>query len=190
VLAIVCRTEKNHGNDEKPFYPVIFPSAESVASLLSTDETAVLFNCWRLVQNKWGPFERTAQTKEETSEWIKRLVEGAAEHPLGHLSLAHLVSLTSSLALRAYILHAVLESLHSSLPSTLKSRLASFSVGTSSFGLPAPSTFSTGTGTFQNLRVLDVDITVEDAGEMTMKMKDAESAALAFLDEAEAAARY
>lgn len=185
LLAVACRTEQNHGNEEKPFYPVIFPTAEAIADLLSADEIAVLFNCYLLVQAKWGPFEKTIQTEQELSEWIKRLVEGAAEFPLAQLSSAPSAELPSLLARRAYTLSVILESLFSSLPNILKSRLGIYSLGTGFFGLPAADTSEAPTGTSPSLRVADAEITIEDAKQFALQLKNSESAAIAALDAAE-----
>lgn len=182
LLALACCTEENFGDEEKPFYPLVFPSPEAIGDVLSQDEIAVLFNCYLLVQNKWGPFDKTIGTEEELSDWIKRLVEGAAEFPLQQLASVHWAEAASLLAVRAYTLSAILESLFSSLPSTLASRLGTYSLGTNFFGKPAPNTSATGSETFLNLRVLDVDITTDDARDMAMRMKDAEEGALAALD--------
>lgn len=193
LLAQSCRTEENYGNDGKEFYPVIFPTPESIDDLLSADEVACLFNCYLLVQAKWGPFEKTIQTEEELSAWIVRLVEGAAEHPLARLSSAHWAEVVSLLARRAYTLSAILDCLLPHLPPTLASRLRTYSLGTGLFTKPARSlpTESTDTsasheaGQDSSLRVADVTITMEDARDMALRMKDAEEGVLQVLDEAD-----
>lgn len=185
LLAVACRSETNHGAEDKPFYPVIFQSGEQVDDRLSADELAVLFNLYLLVQNKYGPFEKTIQTEEELNAWIKRLVEGAAEHPLGRLSSVHWAELASLLARRAYTLSAILGSLRSILPPTLVSRLETYFLDITSSGSRAASTSGDGSGISPSLKILDVEITIEDARDMALRMRDAEAGVLAALDEAE-----
>ncbi len=183
LLAIACLEEKNFGSDDEPFYPRVFPSGDAIAAALSADEVAVLFNCYLLVQAKYGPFERTIETEQDLSSWVKRLVEGAAEFPLQHLSSAHWAEAASLLAARAYLLSGILESLFESLPSSLQSRLGTYSLGTGFFGSPAKS--SSADGSVTSLKVGDVDITIEDAKLMASRMKDVEAGALAVLDNAD-----
>jgi hypothetical protein len=186
VLAMACLTEKSHGGEEqgKPFYPRVFRDAEQLCNSLSADEVAVLFENYRLVQSKYGPFERDIQTEEDLSKWIKRLVEGAAEFPLRHLSSGQWAESACLLAQRAYTLSRILESLLPSLPDTLKSRLGTFSLGTGFFGAPAGSTSADGSDDTL-LKIADVTITSEDAAAMAQRLKAAEESVLAALDEAE-----
>jgi hypothetical protein len=181
VLAACCRSEANHGNDEKEFYPLIFQSADQVNETLSPDEMGTLYNLYLQVQAKYGPSEKTIQTEEELSAWIKRLVEGAAEFPLQQLSSVHWDDVASLLAQRAYTLSVILESLCESLPSSFRSRLATFSLGTGYFGSPAPSTSADGTETSLSLRIPDWEISREDAVAMTERMKLAEERLMAVL---------
>jgi hypothetical protein len=182
LLAITCLTEEPIAGSEgeTPRYARIFPDAKSIGETLSADELATLFNAYLLIQHKWGPFEKTVQTEDELSQWIKRLVEGAAEFPLQRLSSVHWAELASLLAARAYTLSAILESLHSSLPSTLQSRLGRYSMGTGLFGSRAASTSTDGSAT--SLKVADVEITIEDARDMALRMKDSEQGAIEALD--------
>ena len=189
VLAMACLSEKSHGEiNGKPFFPRIFADGKSVGDLLSGDEVAVLFQAYLLVQAKFGPFERNVQTEQDLSDWIKRLVEGAAEFPLQHLSSAHWAELASFLARRAFTLSVILECLWESLPPTLKSRLGTYSLGTGFFGKPPANTPEAGLETLpeSDLRKLpEVEITVEDAAEIARRLKEAEAGALAALDEVE-----
>jgi len=187
LLAIACVTEKDHGTDGKPFHPRVFRDAASLASVLSANEVAVLFQAYLLVQGKYGPFERSIQTEQDLSDWIKRLVEGAAEFPLQQLSSDQWAESAFLLAQRAYTLSAILESLLPSLPPTLKSRLGTYSLGTGFFGARAAATSPDGTATSPSdaLKIADVAVTVEDARDMAAGLKAAEEAALGVLDEAE-----
>ncbi|HEX5076804.1 MAG TPA: hypothetical protein VFW03_26590 [Gemmatimonadaceae bacterium] len=190
ILAMACLTEKSHGGEAQgaPYYPLVFPNADAIGKLLSTDETAVLFQCYLLVQAKYGPFERNVQTEQDLSAWIKRLVEGAAEFPLRQLSSVQWAELASFLAQRAHTLSVILECLLPSLPPTLASRLATYSLGTGFFGRRASSTSTGSDGTetsASELKVSDIPITIEDAREMAAAMKVAEESVLAELDEAE-----
>ncbi|HEU4544354.1 MAG TPA: hypothetical protein VFR23_24700 [Jiangellaceae bacterium] len=185
LLAMVCRTEENYGNDEKPFYPLVFKDADAVGQTLSSDEMAVLYNCFLLVEAKYGPFDKTIQSETDLSAWIKRLVEGAAEFPLQQLSSVHWADAASLLAVRAYTLSVILESLFSSLPSSLASSLAKYSLGTGFFGSLAPSTSGDGTATSLDLRIPDWEVTTDDARDMAERAKAAEERVLAALAEAE-----
>ena len=136
LLAIACLDTRNHagGDDEKPFYPRVFPDSDSIAQILSADETAVLFSAYLLVQDKYGPFERNLTSDADVDAWVQRLEEGASAFPLLHLPLPRLVELASSLAARTSTLFRILGSQWSSLPSTLKSDLESFSTAISYYG--------------------------------------------------------
>ncbi len=190
LLAMACVTPKDHGSDDKAFNPFVFRDAEAIGATLAADEVAVLFQAYLLVQAKWGPFEKTVQTEEELSSWVKRLVEGAAAFPLQHLSSVHWAELASLLAARAYTLSAILECLWPSLPPSLRSRLETYSMGIGFFGRRAASTSEAGTATSESedgpLRVADVEITIEEARDMAARMKAAEEGALAELDASDA----
>lgn len=198
VLQMACLSEKSHGeHGGKPFFPLVFRDAKDIGEMLSGEEVAVLFQAYLLVQAKYGPFERNVQTEQDLSDWIKRLVEGAREYPLQHLSSAHWAELASFLARRAHTLSVILECLLPSLPPTLKSRLASFSLGTGFFGKPPASTPKTGSETSQGsgeeperdaremLRLSGAPITVEEAAAMAGRLKEAEAGVNAVLDEIE-----
>lgn len=188
LLAMACTTEKPmHGTDTgdgPPRYPFIFPNADALAKVLTADETAVLFQTYLLVQSKYGPFERTCQTEDDITAWTIRLVEGAADFPLGRVSSAGWAEVAWSLARRAYLLSAALTSLWPSLPPSLKSRLAAFSLDTGSFGGPAG---SRPPGSTASYAISDVPVTIEDAAQMAEHMKALEEAANTAIDEAERA---
>jgi hypothetical protein len=172
LLAKACRIEEDRGEPGKPFYPRIFPSAEAIGQALTADETAVLFSAYLQAQNKWGPFEKTVQTEEELSQWIKRLVEGAREFPLSQISSVHWAELASLLAQRAYILSAILECLFESLPSSLRLRLGSYSLGTGFFGTPASKSAEDGNEGSEFITSRP-EVTLEDATEFALKMRAA-----------------
>jgi len=177
-----CCTEENHGNDQHPFYAKIFPSPEEIGKRISAQELGVLFNCYQLVQAKYGPMQGTIESDEQLSQWVKRLAEGAAAFPLRGLSLAHLAELALLLARRSYTLSACLESLFSSLPPILQSRLTRYSLGTSFFGSHARAQSQDGSESSEELRIFDQPITVEMARDLALRLQEAEEAALAELD--------
>ncbi len=183
LLAMACLTEARMANttEESPRYPRVFPDAEAVGKVLTADELAVLFQSYLLVQAKYGPFDKTVQTEEDISAWIVRLVEGAADYPLGRVSSVGWAELASFLAGRAYLLSAVLTALWPSLPPSLKSRLGACSLDTGSFGGPAGSRPPGSTASFA---ISDVQVTVEDAARMAEEMKALEENATAAADEA------
>lgn len=186
VLRRACVAVENRGSEAEPFYPFVFPDSKSIGALLSSDEVATLYSCWRLVQSKWGPSSKTIDSDEELSAWVRRLVEGAAEFPLQQLSLAQWASAASLLAGRAYTLSVILESLCPSLPPILRSRLEKYSLGTGFFGLLARRESAAGTETSLDLKVLDVEITTDEARMMTEAIRGREEEILRVLDEAEA----
>ena len=101
-------------------------------------ELEALWMTLQMIQRKWGPYEGNLDSAEQSTAWMKRLVEGGSALPLGQLGWHHLVELTMSLAERAYTLSAILDSQSSNLPNTLAARLNNWGIGTSSFGkLPA-----------------------------------------------------
>lgn len=124
LIAMACLTaaeQGTNGNDGSPIYGRIFHSAEQV-SKLRPDELTVLFNAYKLVQDKYGPLEHTA----DVDLWVKRLMEGGETLPLLSLDLPELASLTSSLAGKVYGMSRVLASQWSELPPTLASRLEKY----------------------------------------------------------------
>lgn len=171
LLAKACRVEEDRGEPDKPFYPRVFPNAESISDVLTADEVAVLFAAYIQIQHKWGPFEKTVQTEEELSQWIKRLVEGAREFPLSRISSVHWAELVFLLARRAYTLSATLECLFESLPTSLKSRLGPYNLGTGYFGTPASRSAEDGTDGFDFITSLP-EVTLEDATAFALKMRE------------------
>lgn len=135
LLAMACLSEQSvTSDDDRPFYPRLFPDADGLGKELSADETAVLFNAYILVQNKYGPYERNLTEEGDLDAWMRRLEEGGSEFPLLSLSLPHLVALTSSSLARNCTLFRILASQWESLPDSLKSALESFSTAITSFG--------------------------------------------------------
>lgn len=112
-------------------YPRVFNRGDDLAKALSGPELAALFGSYLLVQEKYGPTERSIDSPEERDAWISRLVEGASRHPLARLPLPALHALAMSLAERAYSLSCILEFLLSTSPSTLESIRTSLGSGTS-----------------------------------------------------------
>lgn len=134
LLAMACLSvEPIAGTETSPRYARIFPTAEAIGQKLSADEVNVLFTAYTMAQHRFGPYEATIDGPDELNAWIKRLTEGASAFPLAQCSWHQLVELSMSLAERAYSLSAVLESLHSTLPASLASSLASWGIGTCSF---------------------------------------------------------
>jgi hypothetical protein len=121
--------------DSAPRYPLVFHSAEAVRKSLTADETAVLFNAYLLVQDKYGPFERNFD-EGDMDAWVTRLEEGASEFPLAHMPWPQLVRLAFCFAGRLSSLSRILESQFSSLPDTLQSSLKNYCLGISSSGEP------------------------------------------------------
>lgn len=113
-----------------PVYPRVFQRGEDLANVMSQADIAVLFGSYLLVQEKYGPTERSIDSPEERDAWISRLVEGASRHPLARLSLPALHDLVMSLAARAYSLSCIQEFLLSSSRSTLESIRTSLGSGT------------------------------------------------------------
>lgn len=116
-----------------PRYLRHFMTADAVDVLLA-DELEALWMTLQMIQRKYGPYEGNLESPEQTTAWMKRLVEGGTALPLGALGWHHLVELTMSLAERSYTLSAILDSQSSNLPDTLAVPLNSWGIGTSSFG--------------------------------------------------------
>jgi hypothetical protein len=134
LLAMACHTAKAVDlGDGKETYARVFRNADDLKKLRA-DEVAFLFNAYLLVQAKFGPFEKTISSPEDLNAWIKRLQEGGSEFPLLRLQLPRLVEVAFSLAERAYLLSAILESLWPTLPDTFKSRLDGCSMGIGFYG--------------------------------------------------------
>jgi hypothetical protein len=137
VLAAACLHDKPmpgySEGDEFVRYGRVFPDGDAVGKVLSADEVAYLFAAYNMVQWKYGPHESIC-LPEDVNEWVRRLVEGAADNPFLRLSSPQWAELLTALAQRLYALSQVLESQWSSLPDSLKSELQTFCLGTSSAG--------------------------------------------------------
>jgi hypothetical protein len=113
-----------------------FATPEDVGKL-SADEVNALMSAYVLTQHRYGPHYTGMPDDAERTAWIQRLTEGASENPLAVFALPELATLTLGLAQRAYSLSAILASLQSTLPDTLKSLLEGWGIGPSSRGWPA-----------------------------------------------------
>lgn len=163
LIAMACLTAKEQGlsgNDGTPIYGRIFRDASEVDKL-RPDELTVLFNAYKLVQDKYGPLEHNT----DVERWVKRLAEGGETLPLLSLDLPELATLASSLAGKVYGIFRVLASQWEELPPTLASRLGKFSSDMSFYsGLP---------GTYEEL-IMDSRndvIELEDAVALARTMK-------------------
>lgn len=182
LIARACVGEKAINADyeqtgKPPVYPVIFPDGASL-NVLTAAELSMLFGAFLLVQEKFGPTERTVRTPEERDAWVRRLAEGAGSYPLAQMPLPALAELTMSLAARCYSLCCILESLHATSPSTLDAACTSLGSGTR-WSTPLPSKLE-GIGSQPesdhelpvNVRGSDV-ITVEAAQEAARRLMGA-----------------
>jgi hypothetical protein len=136
LLCLACVTENSQTHletDGQPVYARIFASPAQIRKALTADETLVLFNAYRLVQYKYGPFERTMEDGD-VDAWIERLRSGGSAFPLLALPLPQLAELTYSLAEKMSMLSRTLGSQWSSLPDTLKSSLENYCSDTLLFG--------------------------------------------------------
>jgi len=134
LLAMACVTPKALNPDDiTPKYGRIFARPEDLGRL-TADEINVLFTAYTMVQHRYGPYEGSIEDDTQLTAWLRRLVEGASAYPLAQRNWHQLVELTSSLAGRAYMLSAILESLYSTLPDTLQSSLAALGIGIGYFG--------------------------------------------------------
>jgi len=137
ILCMACVTEKPlfEATEDRPAtYGRIFKTPSDLRRVLTADETLTLFEAYRLVQYKWGPFEMLTEEDGEVDAWVKRLEEGARSFPLLALSLPQLHQLTSSLAARISLLSNILVSQWDSLPPILASQLEPYCLGTGSSG--------------------------------------------------------
>lgn len=148
ILSQACLSVNPIGGEgsENPSYARIFPRADDLGRLLP-DELETLWMTQRMIQTRYGPFERSFESDEEITAWMRRLVEGASKLPLGQAGWHLLVALNMSLAERAYTLSAILNSGQcSNLPPTLVARLTAWGIGTGSFGKLPPSAAAIGLG--------------------------------------------
>ncbi len=81
-----------------PLLPM-FPKADDVRNLLTSDEVAVLLNSYAIVQSKLGPLPED-MGKLEYEAWIARLKEGGSALPLARLSAERLRALCLYMASR------------------------------------------------------------------------------------------
>jgi hypothetical protein len=127
LLCMACYGDKEiEGLEDKngnPTYPKVFANPAAIGSVLTADETLVLFRLYQMVQYKYGPFEMTMNEPGDVDAWLQRLKEGGSAFPLAALSLPQLAELTLSLSERISLVYQILESHHSSLPPTLTSDL-------------------------------------------------------------------
>lgn len=139
LLCMACHSDKETGitdDDGNPVYAKLFPRPEVIRKKLTADETLVLFNAYRMVQWKYGPFEKSITDDSDIEAWIQRLKEGGSAFPLVHLPLPQLAELTYSLSEKISLLCQILESQRSTLPDTLVSSLRDCFMGTLLFGEP------------------------------------------------------
>lgn len=138
LLCLACLTDKEQveGGDEfgNPIYGRVFATPKHIRQTLTADETLVLFNAYRMVQYKYGPFEKTINDDSDVEAWITRLKEGGSEFPLLALPLPQLAELAYCLSEKISLLSQILASQQSSLPDTLVSSLKSCFSGIFSYG--------------------------------------------------------
>lgn len=137
LLCIACYSDEDTGiQDENgnPVYKKLFHKPEFIRSKLTADETLVLFNLYRMVQWKYGPFEKSVNDDSEVEAWIQRLKDGGSAFPLAHLPLPQLADLTFCLSEKISSLCQILASHRSSLPDTLVSDLHNCFTDMSWFG--------------------------------------------------------
>lgn len=183
LLSMAVRSaEPIHGSEATPQglqYARPFPTAEHFGQAhVTSDEVAVLFTMWQMVQTKYGPYEWNIENEHQLSRWVEKLVLGASAAPLARCDWQALVESTILLARRAWLLSAALESQRSTLPDTLVSTLDALGMDTSSFGeLPAKLT-STGLGGSGDWLLFDIPkLDASVTGEMSESVKHAASAA-------------
>lgn len=175
VLAAACRlTDPIAGSEDTERgiqYPRAFRDAEQINDELTSNEILTLFHAYLLVQEKYAPFETSAETQEELNAWIKRLEEGGSELPLLSQSLPQLVRLTSSLAGRISLLYRALATQWESLPDTLRSTLLVSCGDISSFGRQAGDSENTGSASSDELALRPGHgLTIEDAHELARRL--------------------
>jgi hypothetical protein len=151
VLALACMTaESPKGNNGSPMvdehghtiYGRVFRDAKDLLRL-RPNEIALLFAAHMLVQDKFGPYEKSLDPGD-LDAWVERLVEGGSEFPLLRLRSLEHQQLTLSLAETVHTLYETLASLRSHLPPTLVSRLDAYFSAIGSSGEPPASSAATG----------------------------------------------
>ena len=134
LLCMACYTDTEQDIDDPFPYAKVFLTPKHISSVLTADETLVLFNAYRMVQYKYGLFEKTINDDDDIEAWLTRLKEGGSAFPLLALPLPQLADLAFCLSEKISMLCQILESQHSILPDTLKSDLKTCFTGTFSFG--------------------------------------------------------
>lgn len=136
LLCMACFTDTEQEKDENgnPIYGRIFGKPSQIRSALTADETLVLFNAYRMVQFKYGPFESTLNEDGDIDAWLHRLKEGGSAFPLLVLPLPQLAELTYKLSERISLVCQILGSQLSNLPDTLVSDLKNCFTDMSLFG--------------------------------------------------------
>ncbi len=100
LLAMAClMADGVELEDDKQTYGRVFRDAGDLKKL-GSDEIAVLFNAYMLVQAKYGPFESSVSSAADVDAWVTRLMEGGSSFLLLQLPLPALVELTWLLAQR------------------------------------------------------------------------------------------
>lgn len=139
ILCLACLSDKPKPHmvdapESAEKYARVFHNPGQLRQVLTADETLTLFEAYRLVQYKWGPFEMLTGEDGELEAWVKRLEEGARSFPLLALSLPQLHQLMLSSAERISLLSRILVSQWESLPPSLASQLEPYCMGTGSSG--------------------------------------------------------
>lgn len=168
-LALACHTVESLAGTDPPRYGRMFPTGEAIGQVLTGDEIATLFQQYQWVQHKYGPMQHET-TAEEELDWIRTLATGAGAFPLAHMSWLQLAELNTSLARRSYTLSEIFESLYSSLPDTLKSRLESLNIGTGYFGEQLATDGETAPQTTGEQEKDPTTLTLEDAAAIAKKL--------------------
>lgn len=139
LIAMACLEAENSGDMDPPFYRRIFTGGADL-DVLTPHELMVLFNQYEVTQAKFGPLFNMMNDENELSFWLKRLQEGAEEHPLLQLGLPELVLVTYRVLSRHLGLCRLLDSQLENLPESLAARLLPLEIGTGFYGRPASTT--------------------------------------------------
>ncbi len=171
LLALACvHPDRIQGStEENPGYALVFTGgADQLRENLTADELTTLFNYYLLIQEKYGPNERTIETDEELTDWIDRLVEGASALPLARLNSYQRVELITSLAARCYSLSAILAYLRPSLPESSRSVLETLGIGPGSATEQASNTIESGSSPSETVdpeQAAAVDVAIQEMAE-------------------------
>ncbi len=138
LLCLACLSDKEQegltDDNGNPVYAKIFGKPSQIRTALTADETLVLFNAYRLVQYKYGPFESTLNDDGDIEAWVTRLKEGGSAFPLLVLPLPQLAELAFGLSEKISTVCQILESQRSILPPTLVSDLENCFMDMFSYG--------------------------------------------------------